>query len=404
MQYSILLKPTGDMTDLVSVYLDFSFGPAYPKSIAFIKLRKEKGLSDAQFSEASSIVKSMVSQLKGQEMIYEIACQIQEYIANNNCVLQMGVKHVSFFDQMELREQELERMQRELSLEEKEKKLAVQQEVILAQERQLNLEIQAQVTRKTEMKLKAKTEKSKKRTASDNFIDFFRPLNSILLESSDLKSISLAQQAGIGHYVLREFQTKTNSETLQIQEIMHIKHDYIEFIYDVFANQINQDLWNINIATEYIVAQPLSQFTKHQSCFSRERIELILKELSDALMAIQSNGMMFSRRVILLTLELSSKSVFFTESCKISLPIAIFEPVLCPWQHPDVGELDTDSDIWNLGILCLELFFTQAIYTSYSNALECLEASNLMDLLFRASFSFGPLGKVAEKDSIKRSP
>ncbi|KAJ1902536.1 eukaryotic translation initiation factor 2-alpha kinase, partial [Coemansia sp. IMI 209127] len=91
-----------EMKHSVSVGLHVKLPKTYPRAAPQITLEEATMLSEAQVQGATTVVKQKITELLGNEMIYEIAIAVSEYITENNSAAQAS--RPSFYQQMVDRE------------------------------------------------------------------------------------------------------------------------------------------------------------------------------------------------------------------------------------------------------------------------------------------------------------
>jgi translation initiation factor 2-alpha kinase 4 len=90
----------------VSIDLVVKFTPLYPNTLPELYLKDGKGLSDNEIDDLNNIIKNLARELLGNEMIYEIAQCIEDYLTEHN------KKSVSVYEEM-LKRQEVDEMKKQ---------------------------------------------------------------------------------------------------------------------------------------------------------------------------------------------------------------------------------------------------------------------------------------------------
>ncbi|KAJ2538606.1 eukaryotic translation initiation factor 2-alpha kinase, partial [Coemansia sp. RSA 1933] len=103
-EFVVRIRPTDDdeLKSSVSVGLHVKFPKTYPRAAPQITLEDAQMLSDAQVHGAAVVAKQKVVELLGNEMVYEVAIAVSEYITENNSAEQAS--RPSFYQQMVDRE------------------------------------------------------------------------------------------------------------------------------------------------------------------------------------------------------------------------------------------------------------------------------------------------------------
>eukprot|EP00842_Homolaphlyctis_polyrhiza_P005296 jgi/Hompol1/5768/HPOL_004721-RA len=121
--YVLRLQPLGsEFKELVSISLCVKFPRSYPATPVEFTLRKEKGLSDQHIDDLKKVVAATAKKLAGEEMVYEIASAIQEFITEHNAARKpapLSEPQKSFYDLMQDRlQQDNERKRQQVEQEE----------------------------------------------------------------------------------------------------------------------------------------------------------------------------------------------------------------------------------------------------------------------------------------------
>ncbi|KAF8940243.1 hypothetical protein EDD21DRAFT_369155 [Dissophora ornata] len=163
-----LLPQEEELKRYVSVDLRVKFTKSYPRTIPELRIENPRGLSVAQAQELSKLVPSQARTLVGQEMMYEVASFVQEYITQNYSSL--FIKHTSFHEQRELRVEQTTKDERERENEARNKKQEQEQEARLNADRTLDQKIREDLMRKEEkIKEEKKRQKELKNKQQEQF-------------------------------------------------------------------------------------------------------------------------------------------------------------------------------------------------------------------------------------------
>ncbi|KAF9969485.1 hypothetical protein BGZ73_008146 [Actinomortierella ambigua] len=162
-----LLPQEESLKRYVSVDLRVKFTKTYPRTIPDLKVENPRGLSGAQVQELSKLVPAKARELIGQEMMYEIAYFIQEYITQNNSTL--FVKHKSFHEQMLQRVEQTTKDERERAIEERTRQQELEMEAAMNESRTLDQKIREELMRKEEV---VKEERRKQKELKHKQLDF----------------------------------------------------------------------------------------------------------------------------------------------------------------------------------------------------------------------------------------
>ncbi|KAF9184078.1 hypothetical protein BGZ51_003580 [Haplosporangium sp. Z 767] len=163
-----LLPQEEELKRYVSVDLRVKFTKTYPRTIPDLKIENPRGLSTAQAQELSKLVPGQAKTLVGQEMMYELASFVQEYITQNNSSL--FIKHTSFHEQMLQRVEQTTKDEKERAIEALTKQQELELEARLNADRTLDQKIREDLLRKEEkIKEERKRQKELKSKQQEKF-------------------------------------------------------------------------------------------------------------------------------------------------------------------------------------------------------------------------------------------
>ncbi|KAG0215957.1 hypothetical protein BGX28_007183 [Mortierella sp. GBA30] len=163
-----LLPQEEELKRYVSVDLRVKFTKTYPRTIPDLKIENPRGLSAAQVQELAKLVPSQAKSLLGQEMMYELASFVQEYITQNNSSL--FIKHTSFHEQMLQRVEQTTKDEKERAIEALTKQQELELEAKLNADRTLDQKIREDLLRKEEkIKEERKRQKELKSKQQEQF-------------------------------------------------------------------------------------------------------------------------------------------------------------------------------------------------------------------------------------------
>ncbi|KAF9914658.1 hypothetical protein BX616_007846, partial [Lobosporangium transversale] len=163
-----LLPQEEDLKRYVSVDLRVKFTRTYPKTIPDLKIENPRGLSASQVQELSKLILTHAKALVGQEMMYEVASYVQEYITANNASL--FTKHQSFYDQMLQRVEQTTKDEKERAIEAMTKQQKLEMEARIHADLTLDQKIREDLMRKEEkIKEEKKRQKELKNKQQEQF-------------------------------------------------------------------------------------------------------------------------------------------------------------------------------------------------------------------------------------------
>lgn len=112
------------------VHLQVTCCQSYPEKVPVLKVVKSKGISTCDISQLMEELQKLTAKLRGQEMVYEIAQHVQDFLHKHN---KPGFK--SFHEEMLFLQQQQKQEQQQLnSLREQKERQAIQNEVHRKQE------------------------------------------------------------------------------------------------------------------------------------------------------------------------------------------------------------------------------------------------------------------------------
>ncbi|KAI1316493.1 hypothetical protein EDD11_009906 [Mortierella claussenii] len=163
-----LLPQEEELKRYVSVDLRVKFTKTYPRTIPDLKIENPRGLSTAQVQELSKLVPVQAKTMLGQEMMYELASFVQEFITANNSSL--FTKHTSFHEQMLQRVEQTTKDEKERAIEAMTKQQELELEARMNADRTLDQKIREDLMRKEEkIKEEKKRQKELKNKQQEQF-------------------------------------------------------------------------------------------------------------------------------------------------------------------------------------------------------------------------------------------
>ena len=90
-RFSIKLSASDiELKNHVQIIMSVKFTALYPFTIPIVSLVKEMGVSDQQLSDLNSLVQTKLKNLKGMEMIFEVASFIEDHLSTYNSAIRSG--------------------------------------------------------------------------------------------------------------------------------------------------------------------------------------------------------------------------------------------------------------------------------------------------------------------------
>ncbi|KAI9297132.1 Serine/threonine-protein kinase [Neoconidiobolus thromboides FSU 785] len=437
-EFKIKIKPMDEsIRDNVEIYVNIKFPPAYPVIAPEIFLESPKGLSESQYNELKKTIKNKTQELLGSEMVFDLCDLVLEYITNNHVDDKTSSFHQQMIERQEksIKEEE-EKAQKEyeriLQLEkEKEEK---EKETL---SKALEAELFKKEQKLQEERLKRKLIKTEYNLGS--LIEFDRPINIYFNSSHSQPLTFLAVTLGpciskdkyCKTYFALPYNPITNGDTttppLLIEEIIlfpqtenkiqaiedlrkiedtleklkNIRHPGILMIYEFKVDDLdlNNISWKLLILQETrLLSSSLKNSLKKCGPLSISLARVYFKELIKAVQVLHLNNINYNYirtdKIILdceeETIENSNMESYFDQvysSVKlISRNYLQYSTNLnegcfandSKWAPPESRcetELDSQGDIWDLGIVLVEMLLGPKILDSYTSLTDLLETS-----------------------------
>ncbi|RUS33243.1 hypothetical protein BC938DRAFT_472418 [Jimgerdemannia flammicorona] len=133
-----------------AIDLRVKFSKTYPRNAPDLKLENPRGLSPAQVQQLQQQLPAKIRELMGEEMIYEIAAHIQDFLSMHNTPPPKGTT-LSFHEQMLHRREENEKIKQEKQQEELDRLMKLEEAERQVELESINQKIQEELRRKKEM-------------------------------------------------------------------------------------------------------------------------------------------------------------------------------------------------------------------------------------------------------------
>ncbi|KAK9721901.1 eukaryotic translation initiation factor 2-alpha kinase [Basidiobolus ranarum] len=437
-EFRLHLVPHGDeLKDIVTVDLYVRFGKNYPTTLPELRLEKWKGLSLAQIQELTKQMKAFAATLIGQEMTYEIANLVQDFITTNNSAM---TPTISFHDQMLNRLELTTKEEQEKAQIEQSRLEQIQEEIKMNEQLSLTKKIQEDIQRKEE-KIKEERQRRKelkvknmRDTVAPEDLDFLKvsfdepivldPENS---QNATFQSViiyhKLGQDSvGVLHLVkptdyltkagyrdndvlcLKEleitapyYQSNTGIGKLQqvkkeLDKLKGLRNNHMVSIFGAKLEMVEAG-WKLYVLSEYVAGETLQDLLEKCGTIQLSLVRKYSKQLLYSLIYIHANG--FVHR------DVKTANIYCTEDiqktkivklCNVSYARRLLDlDQICPlspmfsddatssWPAPEIVSrpdlFGRKTDIWSLGVAMVEMIWGSQITTKYPDIEQLFEAS-----------------------------
>eukprot|EP00833_Pecoramyces_ruminatium_P017910 jgi/Orpsp1_1/1191942/evm.model.d7180000089539.1 len=422
----------------VSIDLVVKFTPLYPDAIPELYLKNGKGLSDNEIDDLTNTIKNLARELLGNEMIYEIAQCIEEYLTEHN------KKEISAYEEMLKRQEVDEKKKQEKELFEKQKISMEEEEKIRTKNEKLDIAIKEALAKKQslmkEEKLKRKMQMQMNLEDEESKIEaYLNPKGKFLgsgqfsrvhlISQSDDETLALKTIIISGNYYCSSTNGKKKILNIkqELERIHSLRHENIVTINEVvldnllkgsisllndnkFSNtsfatrQFNSfGYWVIKIKMEAVLGGSLYKFMLKNGgqpiSFStaKEYMKMLLVgikwihdrdllhksiKLSNILMDdsnIETEGVILKYSDIYISREL------YDLHCSSPLAPNIEEkPINRGWMPHEVLQRSNNygrkSDIFDLGVVFVQMIFGLDIINKVKSPLELFSKNEFLDL------------------------
>lgn len=427
----------------VSVSLLVELPATYPKTVPNLKVEDSEDLRHRAKSKIEDVIKNKPKELLGSEMIYELAVNIQD-VLEDAALAQAGDKDIPSLEEERIEQETAAIQQAEL---EKKEELRKQEAATAEEERALQRLLEDKIRQRE--RTKARDSRRKSRTAALDVDDNVEESpGSILFDPplvmNDSESRSIAFRAVSGKTILRSYpnketftvrplvpESRTRVPLLVLKEIyleekglealtfrqqMRASEDRLEALRKLRHSNLvdfigfkicppvgtpdsTDHSWQICALFEYANKGSLSELLDLVNTVSAESIRSWIIQLLEALDFYHRNGVVHGNihggRVMLFRHVTGSTTVKLLGNIEDTLPqYSDHKQTLATskspfWLPPELTQSDarssTKTDVWDLGIVLLQMGFGKDIlhrYTSANAVMSSLDLSPpLLDLL-----------------------
>ncbi|KAK8221149.1 kinase-like protein [Phyllosticta capitalensis] len=428
--FKLSLKAYSDPETMV--VLSVRLTTTYPKSVPLLSIERAAGLRAKHQKEAENIIKSRPKELIGEVMIYEIGTAIQDVLEDAVAARQQDAAMPSLEEERAVHEAAAE----ELSKKQEEEESKKREEEKAEEDRMLKQMVDEEMSRRKEQKRKNRV--------------FFAPAKTMLpeIETQPMALIregpvtqvfsvqaALSAEASVNLLVLKKAIVKNQKNESRLKKLIEdfdqmmedlkrISHDNVNSMLDFKIDRLpDGGDWHISILLEYADKGSLTEMFSVVESFPPNKVRAWTVELLEALDYLHRNGVVHKRvhpGNILLCQPASGGAVFVKladggfQDClhtikEISRGTSRVAPARSAyWQPPEMGhdcggKPSRKTDIWDLGIVFLQMLFgldTPQKYSSPNALTEDLELSEPLQEMVEKFFKPDPKKRPSAFDLI----
>ncbi|KAK7531285.1 kinase-like protein [Phyllosticta citribraziliensis] len=427
--FKLSLKAYSDPETLV--VLSVRLTTTYPKSVPLLSVEKTAGLRPKHLKEVEKIIKTRPKELLGEVMIYEISIAIQDVLEDAVAARQQDDAMPSLEEERAVHEAAAEQLSKKQEEEESKKR----EEEKAEEDRMLKQMVDEEMSRRKEHKRKNRV--------------FFAPAKTMLpeIETQPMALIregpvtqvfsvqaALSPEYSVNLLVLKKAVVKNQKNEARLKKLIEdfdqtmedlkrISHDNVISMLDFKIDRVANGDWHISILLEYADKGSLSEMFSVVESFPANKVRAWTVELLEALDYLHRNGVVHKRvhsGNVLLCQPASSGAIFvkladggFQESLHTITDVSRGTAKVAParsayWQPPEMGQdcggkSTRKTDIWDLGIVFLQMLFgldTPQKYSSPNALAEDLELSEPLKEIVEKFFKPDPKKRPSAFDLI----
>ncbi|KAK9710772.1 eukaryotic translation initiation factor 2-alpha kinase, partial [Basidiobolus ranarum] len=437
-EFRLHLIPHGDeLKDSVCVDLHVKFGKNYPMVLPQLKLENWKGVSLAQIQELTKQMKFFAATLIGQEMTYEIATLVQDFITTNNSAL---IPTVSFHDQMLNRLEITTKEEQEKAQIEQNRLKQIQEEIKMNEQLSLTKKIQEDIQRKEE-KIKEERQKRKQlkvKSLRDTVapedlnltkVTFDEP---IVMDPEDSQNATF-QSVIVYHQVRQDsvgvmymvkpvdyltkagyrdtnllclkeleitapyYQSNTGIGKLQqvkkeLDKLKGLRNSYMVSIFGAKLEMVEAG-WKLYVLSEYVAGETLADLLEKCGTIQLSLVRKYSKQLLHSLIYIHTSGFVHRdlkpaniyctedaskvKIVKLANVSYARRLLDLDQICPISPMLS--EDATSSWPAPEIVSrpdlFGRKTDVWSLGVVMVEMIWGSQATTTYLDIEQLFETS-----------------------------
>ncbi|CAG8653674.1 10804_t:CDS:2, partial [Racocetra fulgida] len=232
-----------------------------------IKIENARGLSDEQLIKVRGHISRLIKDNLGQEMVFNIAQYVQEFITTNNNGVKVLVKQ-SFHEQMLSRNEKITKAEQEKAMEEMDRARQTEEQERTAENllllQKIHEEEQRLRAKVEEEKQKRKTLKAKDANPLTDAFSVFKTVNfdrKIVLDPGDssIKDVALKDRYVLilkdieisePHYLELAGKEKLEDIEKDLDRIKKLRHSNLVTVYESELERC-ESVWNLHILMEY---------------------------------------------------------------------------------------------------------------------------------------------------------
>ncbi|CAG8465302.1 15816_t:CDS:10 [Cetraspora pellucida] len=346
-----LLPHEEELKEHVSVDLHVKFPKTYPRSAPDIKIENARGLSEEQMTKVREHISRLIKDNLGQEMVFNIAQYVQEFITTNNNGVKILAKQ-SFHEQMLSRNEKITKAEQEKAMEEMDRARQTEEQERTAENLLLLQKIQEEeqrlMAKVEEEKQKRKQLKAKGANPLTDASSVFKTVNfdrKIVLDPGDsssvpFKSVILGPLVGKGivgstymvqaindqikdtapkdrhvlilkdieisepHYLELAGKEKLEDIERDLDRIKKLRHSNLVAVYESELERCESG-WKLHILMEYSCGGTMVDLLKKCGVVRLQLAREYMKQLLDALDYIHANSFVHK--------DIKASNILFTE-------------------------------------------------------------------------------------------
>lgn len=439
--FKLRLKPMMESDVNVSITLAVRLSATYPKSLPSLDLENYDAIRAKTLDSIKTMIQSKPKDLLGEVMIYEIAAGIQDMLEDEAQFRAQGEAMPSLEEQRAAQEAELTQLaQREQEAAQlREKNAKAEEDRVLQQMVEDEMRKRKETRRKSHIAPALETAKSTEsslmhldRVVHYNDLEFSALSTPILLNTGPLTKVSIVQpalnhEAIVESCVLAVKQTSLAVSSAQdkrkmlnledeLETLRKLHHPNIAKVLDFRLDFANEQ-WSITILMEYSRKGSLADQLAMSGVLPVTRVRIWTVELLEGLDFLHKSGIVHRR--------IHCNNIFLvpsvgTASMQVRLSDAAFQEVLydikagCSvvsqvssistyWSPPEGGNKTINTDIWELGIVFLQMLFgldATRKHTGPSALMDDLQLTAPLEEIIRRFFKQNPKTRPSAFDLI----
>jgi translation initiation factor 2-alpha kinase 4 len=442
--FKLRLKPMMQSDVEVAITLSVKLTATYPKSLPSLDLEDALNIRPKTLARLEDFAKTKCRELVGEVMIYEVAAGIQDVLEDEAQFKVQGEAMPSLEEQRVAQEV----ASTQLAEQEAEAAKKRKQEAQAEEDRALQRMVEDEMNRRTEVRRKTRphitSEHQLDTTSSVLHLDrlvhyqaagldvqFSAITHPVPLNEGPLTKVSIVQPASSTTPMDRPCVLAVKQLSLQLssshdkKKILSLE-DELENIRKLAHPNVAQmldfrvdfgDKWSITVLMEYARKGSLGEQLALVETLPASKARIWIVELLEALDYLHKNGVVHKR--------IHANNVLFVQTSPIA-PLqvrladagfqealyeikagcsekSIISPFSAYWNPPEGSEKNRKTDIWELGIVFLQMLFgldTPRKYTGPNTLMESLQLTAPLEDIIRKFFRQNPKTRPTAFDMI----